>query len=340
MHIGNLLEVSGAKGGGQVFRNAMTYAALVDRGVRITEIRGARKPPGLKRQHLTCAEVCRDITKGELEAALKSTIVNFQPSGRLHGGDFEADTVTAGSCTLLLQCALPLLAFADKPVSVLTIKGGTDVPMSPPLDFFRHIFLPAASWFGLHAKVLSHRRGVFPKGQGYVSIEVQKVKGVLEAVEVMDIGFPVGLCVECFVARGLDVEGARREASKRLLSQFGEKFIEALPEGIHINVSHEPSVDNGSGVFTYLRTSTGILLPTLSPPTPHTPPVSEHLQDQLIILMALARGTSRFLTGPITPHTEEAIKVAEMLTKARFTITPHEGANNVISCEGVGYNAP
>ena len=38
---------------------------------------------------------------------------------------------------------------------------------------------------------------------------------------------------------------------------------------------------------------------------------------QLILLMALARGKSRVLCGPISLHTETAIHVAKLLTQVR-----------------------
>ena len=42
--------------------------------------------------------------------------------------------------------------------------------------------------------------------------------------------------------------------------------------------------------------------------------VDEHLQDQVVVLMALAEGKSSFKTGPITLHTKTAIHIAEELT--------------------------
>lgn len=43
--------------------------------------------------------------------------------------------------------------------------------------------------------------------------------------------------------------------------------------------------------------------------------VDPYIQDQLIIFMALAKGTSRIRTVfPLTPHTQTAIYVAELFT--------------------------
>jgi len=39
------------------------------------------------------------------------------------------------------------------------------------------------------------------------------------------------------------------------------------------------------------------------------------MQDQLIIYMALAKGESRMLAGPLTLHTQTAIHIAETIAK-------------------------
>ena len=67
------------------------------------------------------------------------------------------------------------------------------------------------------------------------------------------------------------------------------------------------------------------------------------MQDQMIILMALAKWESHILAGPITLHTETAIHIATEFTDAKFSIvpvSPEDGGaktNNVIQCQGVGY---
>ena len=43
--------------------------------------------------------------------------------------------------------------------------------------------------------------------------------------------------------------------------------------------------------------------------------LDQHLQDQVIVLMALASGTSRFLVGRLTLHTQTAIHITTLLTK-------------------------
>ncbi|XP_034738009.1 RNA 3'-terminal phosphate cyclase [Etheostoma cragini] len=65
------------------------------------------------------------------------------------------------------------------------------------------------------------------------------------------------------------------------------------------------------------------------------------LRPQLVIFMALAKGTSRIRTGAVTLHTQTAIAIATQLTQAKFTITKCEDELSseesfIIECEGSG----
>lgn len=70
--------------------------------------------------------------------------------------------------------------------------------------------------------------------------------------------------------------------------------------------------------------------------------VDEHMQDQLIIYMALADGVSRMITQEPTLHTRTAMVVAEQLLPAKFTVkamdAPQEGRKRwMIECKGAGW---
>ncbi|OBZ75223.1 RNA 3'-terminal phosphate cyclase [Grifola frondosa] len=67
--------------------------------------------------------------------------------------------------------------------------------------------------------------------------------------------------------------------------------------------------------------------------------VDEHLQDQMIIFLALARDRSTVRTGPLTLHTKTAIWVAEQLTDAKFEVQEEADGTTIIYCDGIGYKA-
>ena len=65
------------------------------------------------------------------------------------------------------------------------------------------------------------------------------------------------------------------------------------------------------------------------------------LQDQLIIFMALAEGTSTMLCGEPTLHTRTAIEVAKLLTSAEFKIEKEckNDERYMITCTGAAVEA-
>ena len=58
--------------------------------------------------------------------------------------------------------------------------------------------------------------------------------------------------------------------------------------------------------------------------------------DQLVIFMALAEGESEIIGREPTLHTRTAVAVAEMLTRAKFTIKVVENGLWSIQCVGTG----
>lgn len=69
--------------------------------------------------------------------------------------------------------------------------------------------------------------------------------------------------------------------------------------------------------------------------------VDEHMQDQLVIFMALAQGTSRMLCGEPSLHARTAMVIAETLLRShgvKFTVTPSNAGRKLflVECKGAG----
>lgn len=72
-------------------------------------------PAAPVRAALSGLRLVEAICSGHSEGgAVRSTAINFTP-GRTAAGTYTADTHTAGSCTLMVQQALPCLLFAQQP---------------------------------------------------------------------------------------------------------------------------------------------------------------------------------------------------------------------------------
>eukprot|EP01063_Lacrimia_lanifica_P023803 TRINITY_DN3153_c0_g1_i3.p1 TRINITY_DN3153_c0_g1~~TRINITY_DN3153_c0_g1_i3.p1 ORF type:complete len:445 (+),score=157.60 TRINITY_DN3153_c0_g1_i3:64-1398(+) len=361
------VRIDGADGGGQVLRNSFVVAALLQRPVQVVNIRGARNPPGLKAQHLTGIKACADVNGAALTGGvIGSEDVVFVPGTRVAGGgEVVADAQTAGSCTLLLQTLLPMMLYAEAPQGYtrVVVRGGTDVAFSPPLDYFTHALLPTLARFGVQAQVVHHRRGVFPKGQGEVVVDVEQLAAPLAAVDFTDPGSLARLYAHVFVTPvnqmsekdAAFLKRACRDALTELRSAY-EGTAEAEVEVV-VHGEAEDAAGHGAGVVLVAETTTGMRLTAsaLKDVKRKTPfgeivsaaaaqlaavleqkvAVDEETQDQVLLFAALAQGTSRFLTVPPSDHTKSAMEVLTALVGTEFHVEPLDGgARCIISCTG------
>lgn len=162
-----MIEIDGSsgEGGGQIVRTAAALSAVTGYPVRITKIRENRPKPGLSPQHATAIKALARVADAKIEGVKPgSSEIIFRPSD-LRGGDYHVDIGTAGSVTLLIQCLLLPLVFADSP-STLTVRGGTDVRWSPTIDYHSRVALPAFAEFAVRSTLSCHRRGYHPRGGG------------------------------------------------------------------------------------------------------------------------------------------------------------------------------
>jgi RNA 3'-terminal phosphate cyclase len=63
---------------------------------------------------------------------------SFAPGVRIKGGDFAWDIGTAGSTTMLVLSMLPLVCFADRPVTA-RITGGVFQDFAPSPHHMQHV---------------------------------------------------------------------------------------------------------------------------------------------------------------------------------------------------------
>lgn len=359
---GGLLE-----GGGQVIRNCMAYAALRGRlGLKIHSIRAGRPNPGLQQQHLTGVLLVSAMSAGGQLSPCQvgSTELEFVP-GNLCSGDFSADIKSAGSVALLIQSVLPCAIFAPGPC-VFKLKGGTNTNFAPHIDYLQLVTLPMLARMGVVCDIDLQRRGFFPKGCGLVVVRTQPAAARgLQPIILATRGEMARLWGRVFVSASMahhvaDVMVATVTHALALAAAAADT-IPAVPVVIEVEVVPAAQSSPAFGVVLLAETTTGCLFGAsavesgygkrdcLAPEVVAQSAVGElledwraggcadrHLQDQLIIFMALAHGRSRVRLGTMELHTQTAIHFAQQLAGATFNIVKEKGGGYFVECDGIG----
>ncbi len=168
-----MLKIDGSKfeGGGQIVRTAVALSAMNGIPVEVDRIRESRKNPGLGNQHCAAvravAESCGAEVTGNYPGSRSLMFVPGLPGK----STIAVDVGTAGSITLVIQAWLPV---ALEYGGFIEIRGGTEVPFSPTIDYLEKVFLPALGSLrrGITLDVVT--RGYYPRGGGLVKVSVER----------------------------------------------------------------------------------------------------------------------------------------------------------------------
>jgi RNA 3'-phosphate cyclase len=332
-----LIEVDGGIGeaGGQILRWAIAVSTIFQTPVRVINIRAKRPKPGLKPQHLTAVKTLQEITNAQVRGVeLGSRVIEFSPRD-IKGGSFQIDIGTAGSITLLLQALLPTLAFAKEPTQI-SIKGGTDVAWSPPIDTFTNVFIPHIQNMGFNVTLKTIKRGHYPKGGGEVSL-VTKPTTKIRNIKRTDFGKLTEIHGVSH-SRSLPKHVAIRQAAtaKKILSDIFSDEIKIKIDSVEQTA---PNVSPGSGISLWGKTTTGVLLggdslgkrgkPAevvgkeaanfLKNEVQKRATVDLHTGDGLLMWMVLSDQPSEFIVSKITNHMSTAFNLLENFFGTRFS---------------------
>lgn len=311
-----MLEIDGShgEGGGQLLRMAVALSAIRSIPIRVVGIRAGRPSPGLAAQHVAALRAVAALCNGQVEGLeLGSQEIVFRP-GPIIAGRHAFDVGTAGSATLVLQACLPVAFAASGPV-VLRIVGGTDVRWSPPVDYFARVFLVHLRSVGGQVALEVFRRGYYPRGGGVVEATIEPTRGWT----------PVSLSERGTVrrVRGIahvsnlpeHIPKRMKHAATRRLHGFSDIKIE---ERVYTGDS---AIGQGGGLVLWAEADATVLgVTSLAERGKSSERVGEeaavalraeiesgatldvHASDQLLVYLAQARRTSRFLVREVTGH--------------------------------------
>lgn len=316
-----MLEIDGSQGGGQLLRTSLALAAITDRPVRVTGIRGNRPEPGLKPQHKTAVEVVATATNATTDGvSLGSEEIEFTPETPT-GGELEASIDTAGSIALVFDTLLPVATRLEDSLA-LTVTGGTAVKWAPPLATYHHVKLPLLRQFGLQAALDRHRTGYYPKGGGKATLFVGP--STLEPLELGERGALSGATIDSRAAQSLADQNVARRQAGTARSRLAEADVPIREEIVRSVASDCPGSsltialhfeescagfdalgERGKPAETVAKEAAEDAMSFLET----SAAVDEHLADQLLVFLALAGGT--VTTPQQTDHIESSLSLLE-----------------------------
>jgi RNA 3'-phosphate cyclase len=335
-----MIEIDGGhlEGGGQIIRTTISLSAISSQSVRIFNIRKGRDKPGLRPQHyegiVAAAKLCNANVKG---VSLNSTEIIFIPR-KISAGAYTIDTRTAGSVTLILQTLVPIGIYADSPVQ-LTLRGGTAVPFSPTVEYFRHVLCHMLKMIGVDIDIGVKKHGFYPRGGGEISVEISP--GKLRSLCLNDPGRLSKVIVESYASQHLK----KSRVAERMIDGFIRviedvetryAYVSANSPGCFIasRALYEKSTIGADALGKRGRPAEDVGLDAargLKETIESNAPIDEWMVDQIIPYMALGvRDTSKvaFVRVPcLTKHAETNIWVVEQLLPVKFDLD-----ENVLYC--------
>jgi RNA 3'-terminal phosphate cyclase (ATP) len=293
---------------------------------------------------LTAAGLCDGKLQG---AELNSRELWFTP-GKVKGGRVKAEIGTAGSIPMLLMTVLPICAFAENTVQLHVSKGGTDVSHSPTINYVKHVLLPTLRRMGINTALTVRKYGYYPKGMGEVTISVEPARCLrpLRLEDFGEIGIIKGVSVCTFLAER-KVAARQAKAASDYLKERG--YVADIQV---VNDESNP-MQKGSSLVLWVETSTGAILGAdaigelrktseavgreaaekLHAEISAKPTVDVHLADMLIPYIAMAEGSSIYLTRTMTDHLETNVWLSARILNAKFSV---KTSGNLYRIEKVG----
>jgi RNA 3'-phosphate cyclase len=307
-----VLEIDGSfgEGGGQILRSALTLALLGQRPFRIKDIRGGRKKPGLRAQHLAAIRAAQTVGRAYVEGdRMGSEDLVFVPSG-IFPGDYRIEIGTAGSCSLVLQTILLPLAHAGGTSSVV-IVGGTHVPWSPTFEYIDQVWSPSLELLGYQAKIELIKAGFYPKGGGLIEATIRPASR--SAAILQERRSPISGFKGVSLSSNLPLHVAERQR-KRMMER-----LDPINQSVEIEIQQLASPGVGSAVFiSGLSQPAFFGFSALGAKGKPAEQVADEGVDQLLSFLNTSAVTDRYLSDqlliPLAFSSEDSTLIVEAVT--------------------------
>lgn len=330
-----MLSIDGSfgEGGGQIIRSSVALSLITGKAFHVYNVRARRDKPGLKPQHLTAVTSAAKIGQAQVEGAqVGASEFTFIP-GEVTPGEYVFSIGTAGATMLVLQTILPPLMIAREP-SCITLEGGTHNKHAPPFDFLQKTFLPLVNRTGPHVSIELERYGFYPPGGGRINVYIEP-RTEPKRLDIEERGVIRDRCARALVVK-LPASIAERELEViREHLNFNDDELRVETSNNALSPGNIVMIEIRSDHLTEVITSVGergVRAETVAEraaleATSYLQtgaPVGEHLADQLLIPLAIARGGS-YTTSALSLHTTTNIEIIKKFLDVEINATNVEG---------------
>jgi RNA 3'-terminal phosphate cyclase (ATP) len=338
-----ILNIDGSmgEGGGSIIRLGASLSFLYNQPIKIYNIRSNRPKPGLRLQHLLGLKTLTKLTNSNLsQSQIGTQMISFIPSREFYKKHLEVNINTAASLGLLLQ-PIQIAALGLKPsekINLNLLGGGTFGKWAPSISYLIDLTYPIFKSSGLKIDVKVQRHGFYPKGGARVQCSVSKVAKLIAPIRLDHLGNINSIKGEIIITSNLKGKNRIPKRIKKVISDE----LKSINYELDLQTEWVDSYSSGVGLHLYAhsdtgaRISTGTLLGdrntsseklglnasrTLIKYIKNDIPVDNYLSDQLIPLMAYAKGQSSIKVSEITNHTKTNLELIHLFNKRRFTIS-------------------
>jgi len=341
------IDGSYGEGGGQILRTVVALSILSKLPVHISNIRANRPNTGIKPQHYTAISLLKELSNATTEGLeIGSSSLSFTP-GTMKSGRFHFDVGTAGSIPLISQTVIPLALHIKEPLEIF-LRGGTDVKWAPSWDYLTYVFLPLLNQCGIRVDCLLLKRGYYPKGGGEASFKIYPCKDLRGFI--FDAPAIFGK-VEGIIHLGTLPDHIGKRMKHQIIKDLLKENIQT-----EISIDIQQTLSSGTGITLWTRADKKIIgccklgekgvsaekvaqsaVSDLLRDISKGACLDEHLFDQIVMYLVLAKGRSVCLVRSLSSHARTTMWVLEQFFpgKKLFYIENSHGLVRV-EIQGVG----
>jgi len=313
-----------------------------NRPLKVINIRKNRNNPGLRPQHLIGIQALKTLTNGTLSDVRVGT-----PELELHPGSdwrtaLDLTIPTAGNVGLLMQTLHNALYITPIAKCSIQIHGGGTYGMAAPgTNYLQNVTYELFNQLGYAVALKVIRQGFYPKGgaeavatitpnpEGYSGLVLEE-RGELESIE------------GCVV---VEQNLQKTHVGERIKLSLIASTTNSLPRGVvmDVRVEHSSAPSVGVGVDVWCRFSSGAILgigtvlgergvpsetigeraaKRLKELLQSDATVDEYASDQLVPLLCLAHGPSKFKLDAVSSHLQTNLDIIQNFFPREYRITP------------------